>query len=257
MRIILLILICLVLIILLQWGCSTNRVPRGLSFRLQEQLPENFERKLRKHRPDSDTFVGLSRVGFDPESKLSMKSYWDESFATNPVFVTNIVQISSNQYSERVRVFFPNKRWGTDEWELLSRTQFEHCAKFNPEISKILEIMKEVPDARNSSRLYTGVYATTFVLNNIHEVVRDSIKVEEQYREELNDPWVTSPNSDPDKRQAAVQMAQETYRFQLAMRRDTIKSLKEDHWRLLKELYGDFPMPLFQHLMAVETLDTF
>jgi hypothetical protein len=243
-----------VLIMMLILGrYSSNREARDDALQVEKQV----EKQSTSLRPSSRTFIAKKRRESDLDSSLLTRSYWDESFSTNPVYVTNLVQVSSNEYSERIRVFFPNKRWGTDEWEALSQRLFEHGVEFNPELNKILEVMSELPSVQNSSRLYTGAYATTFVINNIHEVVRDSFRIEERYREDLNGSWVTDPNSDPSKRELAIQLAEETYRFELAMLRERIKSFKEDHFKLLNELYGNFSTSVFQRLMAVETLDTF
>jgi hypothetical protein len=247
------IVVCVSIVILILGRCYPNREPRGEAV----QLKDLFQIQSSGLRPGSDTSIANKRIGSNIDSYLLTKSYWDESFSTNPVYVTNLVQVSANEYSERIRVFFPNKRWGTDEWEALSQSQFEHGVEFNPEIIQILEVMRELPSVQNSSRLYTGAYATTFVINNIHEVVRDSFRIEKRYREDLNDSWVTDPNSDPNKRKMAIQLAEANYRFELAMLRERIKSFKEDHFKLLNELYGDFPLSVFQRLMAVETLDTF
>lgn len=243
-----------VLIMILILGrYSSNREARDDALQVEKQ----FEKQSTSLRPSSRTFVAKKRRDSDLDSSLLTRSYWDESFSTNPVYVTNLVQVSSNEYSERIRVFFPNKRWGTDEWEALSQRQFENGVEFNPELNQILEVMSELPSVQNSSRLYTGAYATTFVINNIHEVVRDSFRIEERYREDLNGSWVTDPNSDPSKRELAIQLAEETYKVELAMLRERIKSFKEDHFKLLNELYGNFSTSVFQRLMAVETLDTF
>lgn len=243
-----------VLIMMLILGrYSSNREARDDALQVEKQ----FEKQSTSLRPSSRTFVAKKRRDSDLDSSLLTRSYWDESFSTNPVYVTNLVQVSSNEYSERIRVFFPNKRWGTDEWEALSQRQFENGVEFNPELNQILEVMSELPSVQNSSRLYTGAYATTFVINNIHEVVRDSFRIEERYREDLNGSWVTDPNSDPSKRELAIQLAEETYKVELAMLRERIKSFKEDHFKLLNELYGNFSTSVFQRLMAVETLDTF
>lgn len=243
-----------VLIMILILGrYSSNREARDDALQVEKQ----FEKQSTSLRPSSRTFVAKKRRDSDLDSSLLTRSYWDESFSTNPVYVTNLVQVSSNEYSERIRVFFPNKRWGTDEWEALSQRQFENGVEFNPELNQILEVMSELPSVQNSSRLYTGAYATTFVINNIHEVVRDSFRIEERYREDLNGSWVTDPNSDPSKRELAIQLAEETYKVELAMLRERINSFKEDHFKLLNELYGNFSTSVFQRLMAVETLDTF
>ena len=253
MKIFFAILVCIMALMLIRGRWFPSGDPSDEASLSKQQI----EKQSSGLHPGSGTSVSKKIIRSGLGSFALTQSYWEESFSTNPVYITNLVQISPNEYSERIRVFFPNKRWGTDEWEAVSQSQFEHGVEFNPELTQILDLLRELPSVQNSSRLYTGAYATTFVINNIHQVVRNSINLEQRYRDDLNESWVTDPNSDPSKRKMAIQLAEETYKTELAILRERIKSFKEDHFKLLNELYGDFPISVFQRLMAIETLDTF
>jgi hypothetical protein len=195
-------------------------------------------------------------LGFDPQSSDSMDKYWDDRYVTNVTTVTNIVKSGTNSTRVQITSVRKNKHFGTDDWELFSKIQFQNNCALEPGQSQILDILREHPPARDSSRLFTGAYAVRFVLWTIHNDAGKSISAEIELEEKMRSPWIVDV-SDLEQRKMLIQMETEMYQEQSLRRWQEINKEKEELWGRLKELYGDFPKDLFQRLMAVEYREVF
>jgi len=190
-------------------------------------------------------------LGFDPKSSASMDKYYDDRLETNVTVVTNIVKSGTNNTRVQITSVRKNKHFGTDDWELFSKIQFQNDCELDPGQSQILDILSEYPAARNSSRLFTGAYGATFLLYNIRNEVRklieDEIRVENRIKTRLN-----GVNDLDENIRARIRRDNERYQEQCLRCWQRINEDKEQYWAVLRELYGDFPKDLFQRLMAVE-----
>jgi len=187
-------------------------------------------------------------LGFDPQSSDSMDKYWDDRYETNVTTVTNIVKSGTNSTRVQITSVRKNKHFGTDDWELFSKIQFQNNCALEPGQSQILDILREHPPARDSSRLFTGAYAAKFVLFNIRNEVDRSIDEEIRFENRVK----ARSNEVNDFTETRIQWDYERHQERCLRSWQEINRLKEKYWAVLKELYGDFPKDLFQRLMAVE-----
>ena len=195
-------------------------------------------------------------LGFDPKSSASMDKYWNDRFDTNVTLVTNIFKSGTNGTRVQITSRSKNKYFGTDDWELFSKIQFQNDCELDPGQSQILDILSEYPAARDSSRLFTGAYAVGFVLWTIHNYAGKSISAEIELEENMKSPWIVDV-SDLEQRKMLIQMETEMYQEQSLRRWQEINKAKEELWARLKELNGDFPKDLFQRLVVVEYREVF
>jgi hypothetical protein len=216
-----------------------------------------------KTSPDEDRSlpVVLSKVGksdlvrkdlgFDPTSQASMSKYWNERLETNETHVTNTHILSTNGTVVRVTSWQRNKHWGTDGWEVYSKIMYQEGCEMDLGQSQIIDLLNKYPGARDSTRLFTGAYATTFILKLIQEHIQLSNSAEINFDEKMKSSWIVD-EKDPAMRETLVQLEMEMRQESIANQRDAINDLKARHWNCLKELYGDFPKDLFQQMMALE-----
>ena len=202
-----------------------------------------LQRRAETHKP----------FGFDPQSSDSMDKYWNDRYETNVTTVTNIVKSGTNSTLVQITSVRKNKHFGTDDWELFSKIQFQNDCALEPGQSQILDILREYPPARDSSRLFTGAYAAKFVLFNICNEVDRSIDAEIRFESRVK----TTLNEVNDFTETRIQWDYERHQERCLRSWQSINGQKEQYWAVLKELYGDFPKDLFQRLMAVEYQQTF
>lgn len=192
-------------------------------------------------------------LGFDPQSSDSMDKYWNDRYETNVTTVTNIIKSGANSTRVEITSVRKNKHFGTDDWELFSKIQFQNDCALEPGQSQILDILREYPPARDSSRLFTGAYGVKFLLYNICNEVNRSIDAEIRFESRVK----TRLNNVNDFTETRIQRDYERHQEQCLRFWRIINEDKEQCWAVLKELYGDFPKDLFQRLMAVEYQQTF
>ena len=190
-------------------------------------------------------------LGFDPKSSASMDKYWNDRFDTNVTLVTNIFKSGTNGTRVQITSRSKNKYFGTDDWELFSKIQFQNDCELDPGQSQILDILSEYPAARDSSRLFTGAYGVRFLLYNIRNDVQKSIRDEIRFEDRMKNSGVGVSDLDENKR-ALIRWNNERYQEKCLRCWQGINEDKEEYWAVLKELYGDFPKDLFQRLMAVD-----
>jgi hypothetical protein len=183
-------------------------------------------------------------LGFDPQSSDSMDKYWNDRYETNVTTVTNIVKTGTNSTRVQITSVRKNKHFGTDDWELFSKIQFQNDCALEPGQSQILDILREYPPARDSSRLFTGAYAAKFVLYNICNEVNRSIDAEIRFESRVK----TRLNKVNDFTETRIQRDYERHQEQCLRSWQSINEDKEQYWAVLKELYGDFPKDLFQRI---------
>ena len=71
-------------------------------------------------------------LGFDPKSSASMDKYYDDRFEKNVTVVTNIFKSGTNGTRVQITSVRKNKHFGTDDWELFSKIQFQNdCERFD------------------------------------------------------------------------------------------------------------------------------
>lgn len=177
-----------------------------------------------------------------------MDKYWNDRYETNVTTVTNIVKSGTNGTRVQITSVRKNKHFGTDDWELFSKIQFQNDCALEPGQSQILDILREYPPARDSSRLFTGAYGVKFLLYNIRNEVDRSIDAEIRFESRVK----TRLNEVNDFTETRIQWDYERHQEQCLRSWQSINGQKEQYWAVLKELYGDFPKDLFQRLMAVE-----
>ena len=226
--------------------------------RSNQQISENSnESGYITHADNFNTLQKLPEsqkpLGFDPQSSESMDQYWNDRFETNVTLVTNIVKTGTNGARVKITSIRRNKHFGTDDWELFSKIQFQNDCALDPGQSQILDILKEYPPARDSSRLFTGAYGVKFLLYNICNEVDQSINAEIRFESRVK----TRLNEVNDFTSARIQRDHERHQEQCLRIWQSINEDKEQYWAVLKELYGDFPKDLFQRLMAVQYQQTF
>ena len=96
-----------------------------------------LQRRTETHKP----------FGFDPQSSDSMDKYWNDRYETNVTTVTNIVKSGTNSTRVQITSVRKNKHFGTDDWELFSKIQFQNDCALEPGQSQILDILREYPPA--------------------------------------------------------------------------------------------------------------
>ena len=202
-----------------------------------------LQSNLKPHKP----------VGFDPQSSDSMDKYWNDRFETNVTLVTNVFKSGTNSTRVSITAVRKNKHFGTDDWELFSKIQFQNDCALDPGQGQILDILREYPPARDSSRLFTGAYGVKFLLYNICNEVGQSINAEIRFENRVK----TRLNEANDFTSARIERDHERHQEQCLRSWQSINEDKEKYWAVSKELYGDFPKDLFQRLMAVEYQQTF
>jgi hypothetical protein len=187
-------------------------------------------------------------LGFDPQSSDSMDKYWDDRYETNVTTVTNIVKSGTNSTRVQITSVRKNKHFGTDDWELFSKIKFQNDCALEPDQIQILDILREYPPARDSSRLFTGAYGVKFLLYNIRNEVNRSINAEIRLENRVE----TRLDEVNAFTEARIQRDYERHQEECLRSWQSINAEKEQYWAALKALYGDFPKDLFQRLMAVE-----
>ncbi len=221
--------------------------------RSNQQISENpvdsgyFSRVDRNHALQSHS-KPHKPVGFDPQSSESMDKYWNDRYETNVTTVTNIVKSGANSTRVQITSVRKNRHFGTDDWEFFSKIQFQNDCALEPGQSQILDILREYPPARDSSRLFTGAYGVKFLLYNIRNEVDRSIDAEIRFESRVK----TRLDKVNDLTETRIQRDHERHQEQCLRSWQSINEDKEKYWAVLKELYGDFPKDLFQRLMAVE-----
>jgi len=169
----------------------------------------------------------------------------------NVTVVTNIFKSGTNGTRVQITSVRKNKHFGTDDWELFSKIQFQNDCELDPGQSQILDILSEYPAARDSSRLFTGAYGVRFLLYNIRNDIQKSIRDEIRFEDRMKNSGIGVSDLDENKR-ALIRWNNERHQEKCLRCWQGINEDKEEYWAVLKELYGDFPKDLFQRLMAVE-----
>lgn len=190
-------------------------------------------------------------LGFDPTSQESMSKYWDERLEANETHVTNTYILGTNSTTVRVTSWRRNKHWGTDGWEVYSKIMFQEGCEMDTGQSQVIDVIMQYPGARDSDRLFTGAYASTFVLKLIQEHVRLANDADIRFEEAMKSSWIID-EKEPATREVLIQLEMEMHRESVAKHRDAINDLKARHLNAMKELYGGFPKDIFQQLMALE-----
>ena len=188
-------------------------------------------------------------LGF-PEKWDSMDFFYNDRLDTNIFKGTNIYAIGDNLIVTNVIEYRTNKYWNTQTWEDFSRFKVDQQINYlYPELSKVIEILQELPAVQRSNRLYSGVYSITFTMDNIRRCIERYLDMEENESD-------VGRSFESQGMLMSTQVA-ESHRDWLQSQR--IDMQKEIHEMLeiqrqaLIGLYGEMPLPIFQRIMAIES----
>jgi hypothetical protein len=179
-----------------------------------------------------------------------MDFFYNDRLDTNIFKGTNIYAIGDNLIVTNVIEYRTNKYWNTQTWEDFSRFKVDQQINYlYPELSKVIEILQELPAVQRSNRLYSGVYSITFTMDNIRRCIERYLDMEENESD-------VERSFESQGMLMSTQVA-ESHRDWLQSQR--IDMQKEIHEMLeiqrqaLIGLYGEMPLPIFQRIMAIES----
>ena len=168
--------------------------------------------------------------------------------------ITEIYTLSSNTTMVGERQYPPIfRKFGTEEFETLAKAACEKALEMDPFAAEYLEILQEHPAARDSDRIYSGIYVlmSLALARSEHYYDQDSMMLARE--EELNE---ANKIADPELREKKLRSIRFFSDSEIPMDRLKQQAKIDRTKRLLEYLYGDLPKAVFQRLMSIEPYET-
>lgn len=164
--------------------------------------------------------------------------------------ITNVYTLSSNTTMVAVGQFPPFfRKFGTEEFETLAKAACEKEFKADPIAAEYLEILEEHPAARDSGRIYSGVYVMYISSEDVHGRRYDQGQILLNTQRKLDE---AQEISDPELRAEELRSIRWFADRKIAMERLKQQAGIDRTRRLLEYLYGDLPKAVFQRLLSIE-----
>ena len=164
--------------------------------------------------------------------------------------ITNIYTLSSNTTMVEEGQYPPIfRKLGTEVFETSAKAACEKNLETDPFAAEYLEILQEQPAARDSGRIYSGIYLLLCMGCNRSDRYYVQGQMMLAREEESNE---ANKIADPELREKELRSIRFFSDFRIAMDRLKQEAQIDLTKRLLEYLYGDLPKAVFQRLVSIE-----
>jgi hypothetical protein len=189
---------------------------------------------------------GHHAPGPDPARKV------DEDIARilRGELVTNIYTLSSNETMVGVQQFPPIfRQLGTEVFETLAEAACQENLTLDPSAAEYQKILEEHPAARDSGRIWSGVYLVYGMGANRRDRYNVQGSMMLAMERQLNE---ANKIADPELRERQLESIRTSSNDEIRMDRLKQQFQIDRTRRLLDYLYGDMPKAVFQRLVSIE-----
>jgi hypothetical protein len=228
------------------WVLRRNPSSHSKSTVQMKGFPSNLPSGPRNGGPLASVGRGHQVPGPDPARKV------DEEVARilRGDYITNIYTLSSNTTMVEEAQYPPIfRKFGTEEFETLAKAACEKNLTRDPFAAEYLEILEEHPAARDSGRIYSGIYLLLCMgcdRSERYQIQHNMILDREEKVENAN------KIAELELREQELRSIRYFSDSEIAMDRLKQQAQIDRTKRLLEYLYGDLPKAVFQRLVSIE-----